>query len=123
MSLIKAADDLRSCARNKRVIATEVKEILHAMEAEMVNANKDGRSHIDFNVPKSYSTIGNDVDSIMMIVTRVLRELVDADYVVKIYDREYAYLFEIRWSTELTKKTRLEMINFLKKHMDDSKEL
>lgn len=121
MSLIKAADDLRSCARNKRVIAAEVKEVLHAMEVEMVNANKDGRSKIDFHVPKSYSTVGNDVDSIMIIVTQVLRELVDGNYKVKIYDQEHTYLFEIRWTSELTSSDRRDMINFLKKHMQDEK--
>jgi hypothetical protein len=120
--MIKRADDLRSCARNKRVITAEVKEVLHAMEVEMVNANKDGRSKIDFNVPKSYSTIGNDVDSIMVIVTQVLRELIDADYMVKIYDREHTYLFDIRWSTELTSNDRHKMITLLKKHIGDEKD-
>lgn len=117
--MIKSADELREGGRNKHVIMSETKEIVKSMEQRMIAANRDGQLFIDFKVPKTYAAIPNDVDSTMLIVTSVLRELVEAKYNVKIVDLECAYLFTIRWGAELTIDDRRDLIMFMKKHMSD----
>jgi len=121
--MIKPADELRTASRNKRVIKTEIREIVKAMEHQMVGANRDGRTSIDFKVPKIYASVGEDVDSIILIVSGVLRELVDGDYDVKIRDLNHSYLFTIRWEAELTIIDRRDILKFLGTHMihDDEK--
>jgi hypothetical protein len=122
--MIKPADELRTVSRNKRVIKTEIREIVKAMEHQMVGANRDGRTSIDFKVPKTYMSVGEDIDSIILIVSGVLKELVDGDYDVKILDLNHSYLFTIRWESELTTIDRRGILKFLGKHMvceDDKK--
>lgn len=120
--MIKHADELRTSSRNKHVIMTEIREIVKAMEQQMVGANRDGRTCIDFKVPKTYMSIGEDVDSIILIVSGVLRELVNGNYDVKIRDLQNSYLFTIRWEAELTTSDRRSILEFMKKHMVSSDE-
>lgn len=115
--MIKPANELRTASRNKRVIKTEIREIIKAMEHQMIGANRDGRTSIDFKVPKTYMSVGGDIDSIILIVSGVLRELVDGDYDVKIRDLTHSYLFTIRWEAELNDIDRRDIIKFLGKHM------
>jgi hypothetical protein len=116
--MIKPARELRTVSRNKRVIMSEIREIVKAMEQQMVGANRDGRSYIDFKVPKTYMSVGEDVDSVILIVSGVLRELVNGDYDVKIRDLNHSYLFTIRWESDITNIDRRDIIKFMKTHMD-----
>jgi hypothetical protein len=119
-SYIKSANDLRVCSRNTQVIKSEVREILKAIEVEAVNANKDGRNAIDFAVPKTYSTIGEDPESILTLVTTIIKELKSAGYKVKLKDINHSWLFTIRWITDLTMRDKRKMLELLKEHMADS---
>lgn len=115
--MIKSAGELRSQSRNKQVIRNEMKEILKAMEYQMVVANREGRSYIDFKVPKTYASVGQDVDSVMLIVTGVLKELLDGGYHVQIRDIEHTFIFTIRWEIEMTEEDKKKLINLMQQHM------
>lgn len=128
--MIKHADELRSSSRNKCVITNEIRDIVRAMEMQMASANREGRTFIDFKVPKMFMAVGSDKDSMMLIVSGTLRELVEAEYDVKIRDLGHLYLFTIRWESSLTKEDKKDIIKFMKKYIvvdeedgeDDEKE-
>jgi hypothetical protein len=117
VGLIKHADELRKTSRNKLVIRAEAREVLTAMYSEMVNANRDGRNSITFQVPKFYASIGSDESTILIITTTILRELNNADYEVAVSDIKHAYLFDIRWDTELSYTDKKNMTDYMRKHM------
>jgi hypothetical protein len=115
--MIKHADELRSSSRNKSVITSEIRDIIKAMEIQMTSANREGRTYIDFKVPKMFIAVGSDIDSMILIVSGTLRELIEAGYDVKIMDLGHLYIFTIRWESSLSKDDRKDIINFMKKHM------
>ena len=120
MSLhIRQASELRTTARNKRVVDFEVSEILKAMNSKMLADNRDGHDHIDFHVPKTFTSIGDDPDIVLTIVTTVIRELKKAGYTLAIRDLEHSYLFEVRWLTTLTGRARDDMEALLREHIID----
>jgi len=124
--MIKHANELRSTSRNKSVISDEIRDIIRTMGILMSASNREGKSFIDFKVPKLFVSVGNDIDSMILIVSGTLRELIDGGYDVKIRNLEHSYLFTIRWESSLTKNDRKEIINFIKKYTvtdeDDDKD-
>lgn len=117
--MIKSASDLRSMARNKKYINIEIREILKAMEMKMIDANKDGRCSIFFDVPKNYSTVGSDFDSTIAIITGVISELKKCGYRVQISDRRAIYVFRIEWAVVITESDRAEMMKTIHRHTVD----
>lgn len=116
--MIKHADELRRTSRNKPQIQAEVKDVLGAMYAEMVNANKDGRTSIVFPVPKFYASVGRDPDVILTITTTILQELVNGDYDVSVSELEHAYRFVVKWDVEISVGDKKRMNDLMSKHME-----
>ena len=108
--MIRSADDLRATSRNKNVIRNEMREILKAIEHQMLIINREGRNSVDFKIPKTYASVGSDADSVMLIVAGVLQELLDANYSVKIIDLEHTFLYSIRWDCEMTSEDKQKLI-------------
>ena len=119
--MIKTAGELRATSRNKRVIKSEIKEILKAMEQQMEIVNREGRNNMDFKVPKTYLSVGHDTDSVFLIVTGTLEELLNGGYEVKIRDIQHTFLFSIRWDSDITKCDKDRLLGLLKKHMTHEK--
>lgn len=119
--MIKTANELRLQSRNKRVVLNEMREILKAMEYQMVIANREGRSYIDFKVPKTYASVGQDTDSMMRIVSGTLKELINAGYHVGIRDMEHTFIFTIRWEIEMTDVEKDALLSLMEEHMVDKK--
>jgi len=116
--MIKTAEELRLSSKRLDSINYEVKDVLGAMQVEMVNANKEGRSSIDFQVPKTYSSVGDNENDIKKIATYVLRELIDNGYRVKIYDiGDGPYLYNISWSIKISKAEKQDLNELLDKHI------
>ncbi len=115
-SLIRHANELRKTSRNKQAILAEVKDVLAAMYDNMVEANKEGRNSITIAVPKFFSSVGSDEDTILQITTTILRELVDADYDVTVTPTANTNIFEIRWDTDLSYGDKKSMTDYLRKY-------
>lgn len=115
--MIKSADDMRESSRSKIAINAEVREILRAIEGKVAEANKEGRNHIEFPIPKQYVSFPNDKDATLMINATVVRELNAANYGVKIYDIKHSLLLDVRWVAELTSAERMRMEKLLEEHM------
>lgn len=115
--MIRSAASLRETSRNKKAINMQVKEILDTMQTKMGEANKEGRTNIEFPVPKQYVAFPNDHDAELMIIAGVLRELKTQDYTVEITDISHSLLFDIRWLADLTTVDRERMVKLLREHM------
>lgn len=115
--MIKTADAMRESSRSKIAINAEVREILRAIEGKAAEANKEGRNHIEFPIPKQYVSFPNDKDATLMINATVVRELKSANYGVTIYDIKHSLLLDIRWVAELTVAERMRMEKLLDEHM------
>ena len=57
IKMIRSADDLRATSRNKNVIRNEMREILKAIEHQMLIINREGRNSVDFKIPKTSAII------------------------------------------------------------------
>ena len=119
--MIRSAAELQGNGYNKRAINGEVKDVLRSLEAKILRTSKDGGCSIESRVPKIYTSVGGDVDSVMIIISSVLRELVDAGYEVKITDIESTYLFTVSWNVRLSLEERTNIANFMSRHMDVKK--
>jgi hypothetical protein len=115
--MIRSAVELQGNGYNKRAINSEVKDVLRSLEAKILRTSKDGGCSIESRVPKIYSSVGTDVDSVIIIVSSILRELVDAGYEVSISDLGSTYLFSISWNVRLSLGERTDITTFMAKHM------
>lgn len=115
--MIKSADAMRESSRSKIAINAEVREILRAIEGKAADANKEGRNHIEFPIPKQYVSFPGDKDATLVINATIVRELKAANYGVTIYDIKHSLLLDIRWVAELTAAERMRMEKLLEEHM------
>lgn len=115
--MIRSAKSLCDNSFMRRMIVPAAREVLSAIERMASDATKEGRGHIEFDVPKVYPTIGDDPVSVLAVNAMILRELIDAGYTVAIRDCEHSLLFTITWSIELGDRDIRAMEALLTKHM------
>ena len=119
---MRSARELREMSRNKKVVDAEVREILMAMQAEMIKMTKEGCNCIIFAVPKTYASIGDDPDTAMVVVTTVLKKLISLGYDVKITDIKHSYDFKIRWIVDITERDRRDMNELIERYTNKDDE-
>ena len=96
--MIRSASALNPKEKERKMINRAAKEVLDAIEVDIINATKNNQAAIDFPIPITYAS---QEDCNLLIQEKIVDELIAADYTVKIY-RDRQTLFNISWDGGIT---------------------
>ena len=117
--MICAASELQGNGYNQKAIKREARNVLAAMESRFRAASKSGQCSLTYHVPMIYTSIGNDNDSVMLILTTIIKELETAGYTVRVRRRANDYEYSVSWKVKMTKKERSQMLEYMVRHLDN----
>lgn len=114
---ITASQVQKSCA-NSQILDQQVKTILKTFQAEIIEASKNGLTSLNIDVPTNFS-IGNmnNKTAQTIIYDRLIRELENGEFNVKIMMSTSSVTYCIKWDVETDSGELKQMRDSIASHL------
>lgn len=120
---ITASQVQKTCATSQ-ILEQQIMTILKTFQSEIIEASKSGLTSININVPTNFS-IGNmnNKTAQTIIYDRIIKELEEREFNVKITMSTSSVTYFVRWDVETDSGDLKQMRTTIAQHLlDDKKE-
>ena len=116
------AERIQQTCSGTQIIETEIKTILKTMKSEVIEASKNGSTNVIVSVPTNFNIINMSNQTAQTIIYhRLITELEDKGFNVKISLNDAAVTYCIRWDIQKDDKDLKNMRDTIASHVVSDK--